>query len=91
METELFQLAENLRILYCEESEDKLFFIVECPSSSAICPTCRHRTPRVHSRYCRKVDDLPVAGRKVHFQILLHKWFCNNPDCSTKVFTERLP
>jgi len=45
---------------------------------------------RSHSRYSRHVDDLLVSDRYVHFQVLLHKWFCNNPDCPTKVFTDRL-
>lgn len=90
MEEAPFHLDENLPLLYEKQTEEELFFIVEVQSSSALCPACRQISRRPHSRYCRKVDDLPVSDRHVHFQALLHKWFCDNPDCPTKVFTERL-
>ncbi|MBT2583147.1 transposase family protein [Planococcus sp. ISL-109] len=90
MEEALFHLDENLHLLYHNQTEEELFFIVEVQSLSALCPVCHQLSRRSHSRYCRKVDDLPITDRHVHFQVLIHKWFCDNPDCSTKVFTERL-
>ena len=87
----LFQLDRDLRLLYQGQTEDDLFFVVERVSSSSPCPRCQRVSRRAHSRYCRNVDDLPVADRHLHFQIVLHKWFCDSPDCPTKVFTERLP
>ncbi|MDN3437270.1 transposase family protein [Planococcus sp. APC 3900] len=77
-------------LIYYKQTEEELFFIVEVQSSSALCPACRQISRRLHSRYCRKVDDLPLLDRQVHFQALLHKWFCDNSDCPMKVFTERL-
>ncbi|MDJ0333588.1 transposase family protein [Planococcus sp. S3-L1] len=90
MEETLFHLDENLRLLYQKQTEEELFFIIEVHSSSALCPACHQISHRAHSRYSRKVDDLPISDLHVHFQALLHKWFCDNRDCPTKVFTERL-
>lgn len=87
----LFLLDGNLHLLYQEQTEGMLFFIVERRSSSAVCPSCHRVSHRTHSRYTRKVNDLPVADRQVNFQVLLHKWFCDHSDCPTKIFTERLP
>ncbi|WP_143039553.1 transposase family protein [Planococcus faecalis] len=86
----LSHLDENLHLLYQEQTEEHLFFIVEVRSSSACCPSCHYISHRAHSRYCRNVDDLPVSDRHVHLQVLLHKWFCDDSDCPVKVFTERL-
>ena len=90
MEEKLFHLDENLRLLYQKQTEEEVYFIVDVQSSSALCPACHQMSCRAHSRYSRHVDDLPASDRHVHFQVLLHKWFCDNPDCPTKVFTERL-
>lgn len=83
----LSDLDENLHLLYQEQTEEHLFFIVEVRSSSAHCPSCHYISHHAHSRY---VDDLPVSDRHVHLQVLLHKWFCDDSDCPVKVFTERL-
>lgn len=86
----LLHLDESVRILHEERTNEELFFIVEVDSSSARCPSCQTLSSRAHSRYCRHVDDLPISNRHVHFQILLHKWFCDMSDCPVVVFTERL-
>ncbi|MBE1557211.1 transposase family protein, partial [Sporosarcina limicola] len=77
-------------VLHEEQTDKELFFIVEVDSSSARCPSCQMMSSRAHSRYTRHVDDLPISDRHVHFQILLHKWFCDEPNCTVIVFTERL-
>lgn len=86
----ILHLDENVHVLHEERTEDELFFIVEIDASSARCPSCQKMSYRAHSRYSRHVDDLPISDRHVHFQILLHKWFCDEPACPANVFTQRL-
>jgi len=83
-------LDENIHVLHEDKTKEELFFIVEVDSSSAICPSCQKLSSRAHSRYSRNVDDLPISDLHVHFQVLLHKWFCDNTECPVTVFTERL-
>lgn len=53
------------------------------------CPTCGHFAQRVHSLYDRTVQDMPISGRQVILRIRARKFFCDNPDCSQRIFTER--
>jgi transposase len=55
----------------------------------AICPLCKGRCKRVHSKYTRIFSDLPVAGYLVQIRLEARKFFCDNSGCSRKIFTER--
>ena len=35
--------------------------------------------------------DLPWAAYRVRLQLRVRKWFCRNPCCGRRIFTERLP
>ncbi|WP_347548519.1 transposase family protein [Pseudalkalibacillus hwajinpoensis] len=89
-EEQIFRFDEEVRILHQTQTADELFFIVEDLSTSSHCPSCDSLSNRPHSRYSRHVRDLPVSQYRVHIQIFLHKWFCDQPDCHKKVFTQRL-
>src|SRR6266700_7546390 len=45
----------------------------------------------IHSSYRRHPRDLPSIGRPIRLLFTVRKFFCRNPNCSRKVFTERLP
>ncbi|HZX21433.1 MAG TPA: ISL3 family transposase [Clostridia bacterium] len=53
------------------------------------CPNCGRTTSRVHSQYQRTLKDLPVTDKKTVICLQTRKFFCDNPDCDTKIFTER--
>ncbi len=56
----------------------------------ARCPICGEPADRVHSRVTRTLADLPWAGVVVRVQIRVRKFFCDNPTCPRRIFTERL-
>jgi transposase len=58
---------------------------------TAACPLCGHDTSRVHSRYTRRLDDLPCLGRCVRLQLAVRRFACPQPGCPRRIFTERLP
>src|SRR3954469_9967750 len=58
---------------------------------TAACPLCGHDPPRVHSRYTRRLDDLPCLGRCVRLQVAVRRFACPQTDCPRRIFTERLP
>ncbi len=46
---------------------------------------------RVHSRYRRRLADLPVAGRPAVVWLRVRRFFCDRVDCSTGTFVEQVP
>lgn len=56
---------------------------------SSICPICSKTSFRVHSKYKRKLADLPVSGNQTKIELIARKYFCDNPLCYRKIFTER--
>jgi transposase len=58
---------------------------------SVPCPLCQHPANRRHSRYRRTLADLPLAAYTVQIHLHVRKFFCDNPACLRKIFTERVP
>jgi transposase len=54
------------------------------------CPVCGSAATRIHSRYQRRLADLPSGGQPVRFLLSVRKFFCDVPTCRRKIFTERL-
>ncbi|KRF67237.1 transposase [Bacillus sp. Soil768D1] len=79
----------HLELVDVSPSSDSLIFTVQSTRSSASCPECQKNTSRIHSRYARSVQNLPVSGQPVKLLILSKKWFYDQPDCSVRIFTER--
>ena len=59
--------------------------------SSATCPKCGCISEQIHSHYQRTVQDAPCAGQRVVLRLAVRKFFCRQPSCQRKIFTERLP
>ena len=57
---------------------------------TAGCPLCSYDSPRVHSRYNRRLDDLPCLGRCVRLHLAVRRFVCPRSDCPRRIFTERL-
>ncbi len=54
------------------------------------CPLCGIPASRVHSRYTRRLTDLPCGGQQVRLQVEVRKCFCEMSTCVRKIFIERL-
>ena len=59
--------------------------------ASATCPACGTSSRKVHSRYKRRLADLPWDGVPVVIQLETRRFFCVEPGCRRKVFTEPVP
>ncbi|WP_169815981.1 transposase family protein [Domibacillus aminovorans] len=65
---------------------------VKSSHESVLCPSCCQPSTRPHSRYTRKVQDLPISNRPVDLVVRTRKWFCDQryqPKCPVTIFTER--
>jgi transposase len=68
---------------------DQVVITVRAASEESICPACRLPARRVHSRYLRQLQDLPLAGRAVRLLLLARRFRCNTANCPQQNFTER--
>jgi transposase len=57
----------------------------------AACPLCSQNSQRIHSHYSRTLTDLPWNRVTVRVHLHTRKFFCDNPYCVRRVFTEPVP
>jgi transposase len=69
----------------------EITLVVETAKTKAVCPDCQTTSTRLHSRYERRLADLPWAGTAVRLRLRTRKFFCPNEDCHRRIFCERLP
>src|SRR6185312_3025993 len=87
----LLSLPEGLQVKRIELQGDLLAIAILSVLPSSCCPSCSQASSQVHSWYQRTLRDVPCAGRQVVLYLSVRKFFCRNPDCARKIFTERLP
>jgi transposase len=87
----LLSLPEGLHVEWIEPQGADLSIGVVSLLTTYCFPLCSQASSQVHSQYQRTLRDVPCGGRKVILRLSVRKFFCRNPDCSRKIFTERLP
>jgi transposase len=80
-----------LHLLQLEAGAPIITATVKTTASEARCPLCSCRAEQVHSHYKRMLADLPWIGCAVPLVLHVRRFFCPNPDCQRKIFTERVP
>ena len=89
--TPLLPLPEGMLIDQIQITEDGLVITVVATHPTSCCPLCSLASSSMHSHYRRMLRDAPCAGRRVQLLLTVRKFYCRNPSCQRKVFTERLP
>lgn len=74
-----------------DDTNQRLTLTVSTVEPVVSCPVCETPTHRVHSRYERTLQDLPCSRYAVTLWLQVRKFFCINPACKRRIFTERLP
>jgi transposase len=83
-------LPEGLEVIEIEMIDNVLTITAVSTQSNPQCPLCGTPAERVHSRYTRKITDLPCGGQPIRIQIQVRKCFCEVSTCARKIFAERL-
>lgn len=87
----LLALPEGMEIDQIHITETGLVVAVASTTPSSCCPLCLQSSSHIHSYYHRTLKDAPCVGRQLQLRLSVRKFLCRNPDCSRKVFTERMP
>ena len=67
----------------------KTTITVRASKESSACPSCGTASRRVHSRYHRRVGDLPLSGRSVELVVIARRFRCEAVLCGQQIFVER--
>ena len=81
----------HLRVTSVELHSDGIHVEAVAETAAVACPLCGRFADRVHSRYRRRVKDLPWQGRSVVLHLMVRKFHCGNPRCTRTIFCERIP
>jgi transposase len=68
---------------------DSTLIAIRPMSAASACPACGAMSARVHSRYTRRLSDLPMAGRRVQLMLRARRFHCDAVLCGRRIFTER--
>ena len=72
-------------------ADSTLLIDARASTPEASCPDCHTPSARVHSRYTRRLRDLPVAAHPVRLRLQVRRFRCLTPTCARRTFAERLP
>lgn len=81
--------SPDIELVHVTYSDDSILLTVKSTRTTSSCPTCLKPTSRIHSQYTRKIQDLPIGNKSVELLMLTKRWFCDNPACKVKIYTER--
>ncbi len=79
-----------LRLQELLVTAQEVTLVLVSSQSAACCPLCAEPSVRVHSHYTRTLQDLPWGLLRVQLHLQVHRFFCQNPACPRKIFTEPL-
>jgi transposase len=80
-----------IRLDCIRPSPSAITLVVRTTAPLAVCPRCHRGSRRVHSRYIRRVADLPWHGVSVKLELHARRFRCPNSRCPQHIFCERLP
>ncbi len=69
--------------------DDRTVVTIRGTSAISACPSCGAASLRIHSRYDRRLADLPMAGRRVVLMLRARRFRCDAVRCARRIFTER--
>ena len=79
----------NVQVDDLERRDGALILIARATAVTADCPACGTTSRRVHSRYRRRLADLPIATQPVVIELTVRR-FCCDAACSARTFVEQI-
>jgi transposase len=80
----------NLSLQHVDTAKTRATVFVQVTATEARCPLCNQPSERIHSRYVRKLADLPWQGQAVRIFLEVRRFFCLVSYCPRRIFAERL-
>jgi transposase len=89
--TKLLPPTRGIRLteVTIQDTSVQLQLLTTAPNAS--CPDCTVPSASIHSRYQRRLADLPWGSLAIRIQLIVRKFVCRQFTCARRIFTERLP
>ena len=78
----------DLHIQEIETTTDTVYIWMKSRTRSITCPKCNKECKIYHAVHKRKVQDLPVWGKRTILMLSIYEFECENPNCSCVSTTE---
>lgn len=79
---------KDLEIISVENLETEIRIHMKSRSKSYKCPKCGTELNKYHSTHHRRVQDLPILGKRTMLDINMHDYYCTNDDCEVGSIVE---
>jgi transposase len=89
--THLLPPTRSVRLTEMTIEPTYVLLQVTTTAPAACCPRGAVPSSTVHSRYQRRLTDLPWGTRPVRLQLTVRTFVCRNASCPLRIFTERVP
>lgn len=90
MEQDIIKLLDpDLECVRCNFKNKQIVFEIQNTREKTPCPYCGIPSSKVHSRYQREIQDIPIQDKQTILLLNARKMFCTNPNCDHKTFSER--
>src|SRR5215813_6327625 len=81
-------LFADPNLLHLERVSSKpglITIIVKTKSKQALCPECHSPSAHLHSRYVRRLADLPWFGVAVRVEVHARRLYCRHVECPQRI------
>jgi transposase len=89
--TALLPPTRGIRLTEVTVQDASVQLQLTASAPTACCPDCAVPSSSIHSRYPRRLADLPWGALAVRLQLIVRKFVCRHATCARRIFTERLP
>jgi transposase len=70
-------IPAGLVVLQVLPAAERITIVTAPKPDTGICPDCDRPTKRIHSRYTRRLADLPWQGRAVRIEVRARRFRCS--------------
>jgi zinc-finger of transposase IS204/IS1001/IS1096/IS1165 len=87
----LFTDPNLLQVERVSSEPEQITLTVKTEPRPALCPRCHSPSNHLHSRYARRLADLPWFGVAVRVEVHARRLYCRHVECPQRIFCERIP
>lgn len=86
-----YVFGDGVYVYDWDENDSEIRICLKSERKQVTCPNCHQTTDMLHSNYHRKIQSIPLKGKKTILDIVANKYDCTNEECDFKVIVEPLP